>query len=117
MRPSSKIWRTLGLAAALALLAGCSQYAVRQEGVTANAGDAMAADRVSMMVDPWPRASADKNIAFNGERMQSAIARYRTNKVIPPTIDGTSSAYQAQQAPQASAPPTAAAPVGPTVTQ
>ena len=25
-----------------------------------------------MMVDPWPRVSADKNIRFNGERMQQA---------------------------------------------
>ncbi|MGA7974983.1 MAG: hypothetical protein WCA36_19485 [Pseudolabrys sp.] len=117
MRPSSKMWRALGLTVVLTLLGGCSQYVARQEGITANAGDAMAADRVTMMVDPWPPASADKNIAFNGERMQSAIARYRTNKVIPPTIDGTSGAYQAQQAPQASAAPAAAAPVGPTVTQ
>ncbi len=37
-----------------------------------------------MMVDPWPPASADKNIRFNGERMQQAVARYRTNKVIEP---------------------------------
>jgi len=117
MRPSSKMWRALGLGAMLVLLAGCSQYLARQEGITANAGDALAADRVSMMVDPWPPASANKNIAFNGERMQSAIARYRTNKVIPPTIDGTSSAFQAQQAPQAAATPAAPAPVGPTVTQ
>jgi hypothetical protein len=117
MRPSSnKMWRTLGLVAVLALLGGCSQYFARQEGITANAGDALAADRVSMMVDPWPRASANKNIAFNGERMQRAVARYRTNKVIPPTIDGTSGAYQAQQTPQAAAPPAPPAPVGPTVT-
>ena len=120
MSPSNKgpnkIGRTFGLIAALTLLAGCSQYLTRQEGVSANAGDALASDRVSMMVDPWPRASADKNIAFNGDRMQSAIARYRTNKVIPPTIDGTSSAFQAQQAPAAAATPAAPAPVGPTVT-
>ena len=117
MRPSSKMWRALALVGTLALLGGCSQYLARQEGITANAGDAMAADRVSMMVDPWPRASANKNIAFNGERMQSAVARYRTNKVIPPTIDGTSGAFQAQQAPAAAATPAAPAPVGPTVTQ
>jgi hypothetical protein len=117
MRPSNKMWRALGLVAVLTLLAGCTQeYLARQDGVTANAGDAMAADRVTMMVDPWPRASADKNIAFNGERMQSAIERYRTNKVIPPTIDGTSSDFQPQQAPQAAAPSAAPAPVGPTVT-
>ncbi len=116
MRRSSNIARALGLATALALLGGCSQYLAREEGVTANAGDALASDRVSMMVDPWPRDSADKNIAFNGQRMQSAIDRYRNNKVIPPTIDGTSSAFQNQQAPAAAATPAAPAPVGPTVT-
>ena len=27
----------------------------------------------------------DKNIAFNGQKMQAAVERYRTDKVIPPT--------------------------------
>ena len=36
------------------------------------------------MVDPWPAYSGDKNIAFNGEKMQQAVARYRTGKEIQP---------------------------------
>ena len=36
------------------------------------------------MVDPWPPYSGDKNIAFNGQKMQTAVERYRTGKVIPP---------------------------------
>ena len=48
------------------------------------------------MVDPWPRASANRNIAFSGEKMQTAVERYRTNRVIPPVNATTSSAaYQA----------------------
>ena len=37
------------------------------------------------MVDPWPRDSGNRNIAFNGQKMQTAVERYRTDRVIPPT--------------------------------
>jgi hypothetical protein len=37
------------------------------------------------MVDPWPPQSGNKNIAFNGEKMQAAVQRYRTDKVSRPT--------------------------------
>ena len=47
------------------------------------------------MVDPWPPHSANRNIAFNGEKMQTAVERYRTGQVIPPVNATTSSAaYQ-----------------------
>jgi len=36
------------------------------------------------MVDPWPPDSGNKNIAFNGQKMQAAQERYRTGKVIQP---------------------------------
>ena len=60
---------------------------------------------VEQMIDPWPRNVGNRNIAFNGEKMQSAVERYRTNKVIPPVNATTSSvAYQqAQQAAQSNA--------------
>jgi hypothetical protein len=95
------------MAAALILgttLAGCSDlYYDRREGIALSAGDAAATNKVTQMVDPWPRASSNRNIAFNGEKMQTAVERYRTNKVIPPVNATTSSvAYQqAQQALQA----------------
>ena len=44
----------------------------------------MATNRVTHMIDPWSRASANRNIAFNGEKMQTAAERYRTGRVIPP---------------------------------
>ena len=116
MRPSNNMLRGLALAGVLVLLASCSEYLDRRETISLNGGDAMASDRVTMMVDPWPRVSADKNIRFNGERMQKAIARYRTNKVIAPKVDGTSTAYEAQQAPEASQEGAAPKPVGPTIT-
>lgn len=117
MRPSSNLLRGLALTAVLVLLAGCSEYLDRRDTISLNGGDAMASDRVSMMVDPWPRVSADKNIHFNGERMQSAIARYRTNKVIDPSGTGTSAAFKAQKDPSTPSTGAAPKPVGPTITQ
>ena len=84
MWPSSNMLRTLALAALLAALAGCSEYLDRRDTISLGGGDAVATNKVTQMVDPWPRASADKNIAFNGDKMESAIERYRTNRVIRP---------------------------------
>jgi len=83
-----------------ALLAGCSDiYFDRREGVVPAAGNTIAINRAAQMIDPWSPASANKNIAFNGPKMQSAVERYRQNRVIPPASASTSSvAYQQQQA-------------------
>ena len=70
MRPSNNLLRGLALTGTLVLLAACSEYFDRRDAISFNAGDAIASDQVTMMVDPWPRVSADKNIRFNGERMQ-----------------------------------------------
>jgi hypothetical protein len=117
MRPSNNLLRGLALTGTLLLLAACSEYLDRRDAISFNAGDAIAADKVTMMVDPWPRVSADKNIRFNGERMQRAVARYRENKVIDPKGAGTSDAFKAQQGSKAADESAAPKPVGPTVTQ
>jgi hypothetical protein len=87
-----------GVAAAVmlgALLAGCSDvYFARRESIALGAGDAVAANQVEQMVDPWPRHSNDNNLAFNGERMQRAVECYRIDKVnqpadLNPTVDST----------------------------
>jgi hypothetical protein len=82
-----------------AMLAGCSDiYYDRRQTIALSAGDAVATDQVIHMVDPWPRHSANRNIAFDGSKMQTAVERYRTGRVIPPTNATTSSAaYQAAQ--------------------
>ena len=70
----------LGFALALT---GCSDiYFDRRETIALHAGDAMASNRVTHMIDPWSRASANRNIGHNGERMQTAHERYRTGCVI-----------------------------------
>jgi hypothetical protein len=74
-------------------LGGCSAdlYLDRRDTIAFHAGDAAASNAAMQMVDPWPRASANRNIPHNGERMAAAAERYRTNKVTPPSGTGTSS--------------------------
>lgn len=84
------------------LLAGCSEYLDRRDTIVESGGNALASNAVTQMVDPWPSVSRDRNIPFDGQRMQRAVERYRTNKVTPPgSATGGSAAYQ---------PPAAAAP-------
>ena len=67
------------------MLGGCSDiYYDRRDTIALGAGDAIAANEVAQMVDPWPAQSGNTNIAVNGQRMQSAVERYRTNMVTQP---------------------------------
>lgn len=112
MRPFSNVMRSVVLATILTTLSGCSQYLDRRDTIALSGGEAVATNQVTQMVDPWPRASADKNIAFNGNRMESAVERYRTNRVYAPSGTGTSATYQSP----ANNVQNNMAPVGPTVT-
>ena len=77
-----------------AMLAGCSDlYYDRRETVSFGAKDAMASALAAQIIDPWPPASADRNIARNGVVVQSAIERYRTCQVIQPRIASSSGIY------------------------
>ena len=72
--------------------AGCSDiYFDRRDTIELSAGDALHNNQVTHMVDPWPPHSANKNIAFDGQKMQTAVERYRTNTVTRPTSATTSS--------------------------
>jgi hypothetical protein len=100
--PSNTKAATLTLAAlsVSCALSGCSDiYFDRRETVVPYAGDAKAINQVSMMVDPWPPYSANRNIAFNGERMQGAVERYRTHSVIRPMSPLTSDSSSQPQPP------------------
>jgi hypothetical protein len=95
MRPFSNALRSFALGAFLAVLGGCSGcYLDRRDTIALSGGNAVATNMVTQMVDPWPRESADHNIAFNGPRMEGAMERYRTNRVTAPRGIGTSGAYQ-----------------------
>jgi hypothetical protein len=102
-------------------LGGCSDiYFDRRETIALSAGDFAAVNSVEQMVDPWPRYVGNKNIAFNGERLQGAVDRYRRHEVIRPVPPTTNTYYQQSapppittehvSVPQAAA-PAAAAPV------
>jgi hypothetical protein len=94
-------------------------YFDRRETIALGADDAVATNKITHMVDPWPRHSANRQIAFNGERVEAAQERYRHNRVYTPVnITTSSNDYQkvqqnaaAQQAATAQA--SSAAPAAP----
>jgi len=68
-----------------AMLAGCSDlYYDRRDSITLSAGDAIAANAAEQTVDPWPPRSGDTNIPTSGQKMATAIERYRANKTVQP---------------------------------
>jgi len=83
---------SLALLTALAVvLAGCmhaedpiTQYTKRADTITLSAGNAAATNEAIQTIDPWPRASANRNIPGNGERMAGAYERYRNVDKVPP---------------------------------
>ena len=98
---TSAVVAALAMAALAVTLGGCSSdiYLDRRDNVSLASGDAMATNRVTHMVDPWSPASANRNIAYSGEKMQTAHERYRTGRIIPPMNATTSSvAYSQAQA-------------------
>lgn len=107
----------------LAAVGGCAAeqvydphgYLDRRDTIELSAGDANASNIAMQMVDPWPRYAGNKNIAFNGQRMQAAVERYRNNQVTPPQSIGASSTYGAQSNPNSASPANNNTPVGPTV--
>ena len=107
-----KTSRHLSLILAAATLTGCSEYLHRTDAKSRQSGNAEQPDKQTQMVDPWPVVSADRNIAFDGAVMQSAMTRYRTGKVIQPRGISGESGGASNAASQPSAGP---APLGPTV--
>jgi hypothetical protein len=82
--------------AATTLTGACTDmYLDRRDSVSFGAGDAVAANKVAHMIDPWPAHAGNRNIAYDGERMQGAAERYRTNKVTPLSTAATSSVQYA----------------------
>jgi hypothetical protein len=98
-RPSSKAIVLTVLFASF--LSGCSDiYYDRRETISVVSGEAMAANRVTHMIDPWPAVSGRREIAYSGERMQMAHERYRTGCITKPINATTSSTGYAQDAQQ-----------------
>jgi hypothetical protein len=86
-------------------LGGCSDiYFDHRDTVSLSAGDAVAANKVAQMVDPWPPESRDRNLQGNGQRARAAVERYRENRVTAPASSTTSSASYQAVAPSVAAP-------------
>jgi hypothetical protein len=59
---------SIGFAAACALLSGCSETFQRLDGVTPAAGDAIAANTVMQMVDPWQYGVQNTDLQVPADR-------------------------------------------------
>jgi hypothetical protein len=119
MRPRSDRMRIVAGAVLLAAaLAGCSDlYYDRRETVSFAADEAVAASQATQIIDPWPPASANRNVVSSGPVVAGALERYRTCQIIPPratTTSGTSGYAAAQPTPQLGCAPSAAAAPGST---
>src|SRR5437763_16469094 len=84
-RNKSRGLTALALGATTLLGACTDMYLDRRDTVSFAAGDAVATNKVTHMIDPWPARAGDRNIAFDGERMAAAAERYRTDKVKAPS--------------------------------
>ena len=81
------------------VLGACSDiYYDRRDTVALGADDHIAVNRVAQMVDPWSNNVAKKNFAFNGERLQASVERYRRHEVIRP-VSPTTQTYTQPPAP------------------
>jgi hypothetical protein len=80
-------------------LAGCSEvYFDRRDSIALSAGDAVASNKVTQTIDPWPRNSTNNRIAANGQLMQAAQDRYNRGKVFTPVLPTAASKdYQMMQ--------------------
>jgi len=84
------------LALVAPLIGACTDmYLDRRDSVSFGAGDAVAVNKITQMIDPWPPYAGNRSIAFDGERMAAAAERYRTNKVTPLSTAATSSVQYA----------------------
>jgi hypothetical protein len=85
-----------------AILAGCTDAHVdRRQYISLATGDAVMTNKMAHIINPWPPASYNREIAYNGEKMQTAVERYRTGRIIAPVNATTSSVAYSQAAQQA----------------
>ena len=77
---------------AATLLAGCAQYVDRKETVAFSAGNAVRTNIVTQVIDPWPRHARQTRIYHDGDRLQRAVERYRTNQGAPRPAAGPATA-------------------------
>jgi len=57
-------------------LAGCNEYLDRHDRLAMSAGDAVEANKVTHVVDPWPREGFDTRPRTIGQRVTVSVQRY-----------------------------------------
>ena len=71
-------------------LTGCrdypewDEYRARRDGVTLEAGNAVAHNIAVQTIDPWPNHAGNTEIDIDGERSVRTIDRYKKGKVAEP---------------------------------
>jgi hypothetical protein len=60
-----------------------AEYLQRSNKITLSAGNAKEVNAATHVIDPWPPYVGNRRIPGNGERMVSAIERYRDVYKIP----------------------------------
>lgn len=80
-------------------LVGCSEYLDRKNTIAFSAGNAVQTNIITHVPDPWPVHARNKNIAFDGERMQRAVERYRCGPVAGGGASGGGNANGGASAP------------------
>jgi hypothetical protein len=60
-----------------------SPYLQRYDGVMPGAGDDLAVNTATQMIDPWPPYVGDRHIPGDGERMSNAVRRYHDVSKLP----------------------------------
>jgi hypothetical protein len=82
---------SLTIASALVawLAAGCTaeqrhEYLAHSDTQTLGAGDAVAANKATHTINPWPVQAQNTQIDMDGKRAQLATKRYETNTSIQP---------------------------------
>jgi len=60
------------------VLAGCYEsHLARRDALSPWSGDAMAANRAILTIDPWPKAAWNKHLTHDGKRLAKAGDHYR----------------------------------------
>jgi hypothetical protein len=67
-------------------LAACQQYRDRSDDISFQLGDAVAVNKATHVIEPWPLAAREPNIEMDGKRADLANKRYRANRSITPKL-------------------------------
>ena len=82
MLPAIKRMRAAMLICAPAvLLSACADPLTRSDALWPYSGDAVAANKIAHIIDPWPAASRNTDFSTNGARVAESLVRYKTGKV------------------------------------